>query len=159
MNTFPRFTRDPHFHLGDEPGNQEIAQAVRAAVNAGRIVCKIAPREYWVDICERKQDEWADYSKSRGVILWSLSRINDIIANADSQILDSFGRTWELRAPESLPWALGAELGEEIIKAAAKAQGIDITGNFQHFADSSTTVDYSITWHNVTCDGRYGIGN
>ncbi|MFZ9069251.1 MAG: hypothetical protein ACO23R_17910 [bacterium] len=93
------------------------------------------------------------------MILWSLDRINDIIANAETDIRDSFDRVWELRSPESLPWALGAELGAEIIKATAKAQGIDIAGNFQHFSDSSTSVDYTVTWRHITCDGRYGIGN
>jgi hypothetical protein len=159
MTTFPRFTREPHFHLGEEPGHQEIAGAVRAAVRTGRVICKIAPKEYWVDIADRKQDEWADYSKTRGVIIWSLDRINDIITNSETDIRDSFDRIWEIRSYESLPWALGAELGKEIIEAAALRQGINIHGHFQHFADSSTTVDYTVAWRHITCDGRYGIGN
>lgn len=155
----PFSIRKPQFCLGEESGLDRAREAIREAVRAGRIICRMAPREFWVDICERKSDEWADYAKARGTIVWSLARINDILARAD--VKDSFGRTWEngIRSRESIAWLIGAELGEEIIRQAAAREEIDINGSWQHFADSSSETSVTITWHHITTESRFGIGN
>ena len=157
MPTTPLKTRKPVFSLGVEPGLDGARQAIEEAVNSGRVICKIAPSVFWVDICERKHDEWADYSKTRGNIVWSLTRINDILAQTD--VKDSFGRTWELRSIESISWLIGAELGEKIIRQAAAREEIDINGSWIHFSDSSSESSVSVTWHHITRDCRMGIGN
>lgn len=149
--------RQPNFHLGQESGLDGAREAIRDAVTAGRIICRIAPSEFWVDICESKSDEWANYSKSRGNIVWSLARINDILSKA--RVLDSSGRVWELRAIESISWVIGAELGEQIIRQAAVREELSITGSWQHFADSSCESSVDVTWHHITRDCRFGIGN
>jgi len=155
--TTPLTIRKPQFCLGNEPGLDGAREAIRDAVRAGRVICRMAPREFWVDICERKSDEWADYAKARGTIVWSLARINDILAHTD--VKDSFGRTWEIRSRESIAWLIGAEPGEEIIRNAAAREEIDINGSWQHFADSSSETSVTITWHHITTESRFGIGN
>jgi hypothetical protein len=157
MFTTPLKTREPVFSLGAEPGLDGARQAIEEAVKAGRVICKIAPSEFWVDIFERKHDEWADYSKTRGNIVWSLSRINDILAHAD--VKDSSGRIWEFSSTKSVSWLIGAELGEKIIRQAAIRQELNIHGSWIHFADSSSESSVSVTWHHITRDCRMGIGN
>lgn len=153
----PVKTREPRFYLGEEVGTENIREAIREAVRAGRIICKIAPPEYWVDICERKADEWANYGKFRGNIIWSLPRINDILAKAE--IRNSFDRIWEVTSVDSLPWMIGAELGQEIIRMAAANEEIDIKGFWRHYSDSSSESEVTITWKHITRESRYGIGN
>ena len=155
--TTPLTIRKPQLLLGDEAGLDGAREAIRDAVRAGRVICRMAPREFWVDICERKSDEWADYAKARGTIVWSLARINDILAHTD--VKDSFGRTWEIRSTESIAWLIGTELGEEIIRQAAAREEIDINGCWRHFADSSSETSVTITWHHITTESRFGIGN
>ena len=154
MPTTPLKTREPPFFLGEETGLDGARQAIEKAVKSGRVICKIAPSEFWVDICERKCDEWADYAKSRGNIVWSLSRINDILAHAD--VKDSFGRTWELRSPESISWLIGAELGETIIRQAAIRQELNIHGSWIHFADSSSESSVCREWF---CGAGIGVAD
>jgi hypothetical protein len=151
------YIRQALVNLGEETGLDGALEAIRDAVRSGRVICRVAPREFWTDICERKQDEWADYSKSRGNVVWSLARINDILAKTD--VRDSFGQVWELRSPESISWLLGAELGEEIIRNAAAREEISLTGSFRHGADYSTESSITITWRHITEEARYGIGN
>lgn len=153
----PLKIREPQFRLGDESGLDGAREAIRDAVRTGRVICRIAPTEFWVDICERKSDEWADYAKARGTIVWSLARINDILAKCDAR--DSFGGVWIIRSPESIAWLIGAELGEEIIRNAAAREEIDIKGSWRHFADSSSETSVSITWRHITTESRFGIGN
>ena len=162
----PLKIREPQFNLGNwvgdvmfstDAGIEEAREAIAKAIRAGREICRIAPVEFWVDICEKRADEWADYTKVRGNVVWSLARINDILAKADAR--DSFDRVWELRSTRSLGWLMGAELGEEAIRQAAARGGIDIKGTWQHFADSSSESSVTVAWDHITRESRFGIGN
>ncbi len=149
--------RQPRFLLGDGTGIDEAREAIAAAVATGRTICRIAPMEWWVDISTRKQDEWADYTTVRGNIVWSLARINDILAKAN--VRDSFGRVWELRSIDSLDWLMGAELGEQIIRKAAISEEISLNGYWRDHGDASSESSVTITWKHITRESRFGIGN
>jgi hypothetical protein len=158
--TTARKNRKPNFDLGDETTNYvnaAAAQAIRKAVEDGREICKMAPREFWIDICDRAQDEWADYIRIRGAIAWSFDRINDILAKAE--VKDGFGAQLEVRYAGGIKGVITPEMAEEFIRQAAKKAKVNLTGHWQHFADYSTENQYNVSWFHVTEDGRFGIGN